>query len=127
MVERVIYLALPLVGTLAGTLSPPLPVSLGHERVSPPPLARLEPGFVASKIAIGPLRGPGSDPRTPSSATPPPCHLPQLPLRVAPLPFDPCALIARSTISVEPGGCREVVNDLKVRRKLSVDRSSVEH
>src|SRR5260370_20708691 len=70
----------------------------------PHPLARLELRLIMSKIVRGPLRGPGSDPRTPSSATPPPCHLPSSPRRVAPLPFDPCALIARSTLSAEPGG-----------------------
>jgi len=153
MVERVIYLALPLVGILARTLSPPprfieaergvsrrapTPMRQTHEafhahpdtpyhrrdaswvrrppphpipyrppvthgvtphvlpsctsnRVSPPPLARLEPCLVASKMVRGPLRGPGSDPRMPKlrhSPTMPPAHLPR---RVAPLPFDPYA------------------------------------
>src|SRR5882762_7475384 len=138
MADRVIFAALPLVGTLVCTLTPSPPVSLNvnvglsrhaptpmrqphqpfhalpntpyHRRddwcvrrppppphtlppthharrdnptfyhcfsssVFPHPLAHLEPSLIASKIAIGPLRGPVSDPRTPSSTTPPPCHL----------------------------------------------------
>jgi len=42
---------------------------------SPPQLARLERCFVASKMVSGPLRGPGSDPRTSNPTPPPPCHL----------------------------------------------------